>query len=549
MPGQKKIFEGNIVDIHNRQIYFGRFTVENGCIKTMSELGPQSEVAPFFLPGFIDAHIHIESSMLVPSEFARIAVVHGTVATVSDPHEIANVLGIEGVEYMIANGKQTPFKFFFGAPSCVPASAFETAGDVIDAAGIKKLMQREDIYYLSEMMNYPGVLFRDKEVLKKLEIAKETGKPIDGHAPGLKGKDAETYINAGISTDHECVSLDEALHKLGCGMKVIIREGSAAKNFETLHTLISTHTEMVMFCSDDKHPDDLVVGHIDALVRRALQKGHDLFDVLQIACLNPVDHYHLPIGLLRIHDAADFIKVRSLHKFEIEECWIAGRLLASSGETLIPSTHVETINKFEVGYTSPAQFDLTAITSRARIIKAIGGSLLTEQYITSIDKDHLVDTGRDILKIAVINRYHETEPAIALINGFGLTRGAIASCVGHDSHNIIAVGADNTSLSMAVNLVIKNRGGISLVDGDVEMILPLPVAGIMSDRDAWSVASAYSKLNSYVKTRMGSELEAPYMTLSFMALLVIPSLKLSDLGLFDGEVFKFVSLFVEDAEE
>lgn len=537
--------KGNIVDIHNRIIYYGAITIDNGVIKKIEQLEGKSD--QYILPGFIDAHVHIESSMLIPSEFARMAVVHGTVASVSDPHEIANVLGVVGVHYMIENGKQVPFKFNFGAPSCVPATSFETAGAVIDVTDIEALLDLPDIKYLAEMMNYPGVLFKDEMVMAKIASAKRVGKPIDGHAPGLQGQDAINYIQAGISTDHECFTYEEALGKLQNGMKVIIREGSAAKNFEALIDLLPQYPQMMMFCSDDKHPDDLIEGHINQLVARALKKGYDLFDVLQVACLNPIAHYQLDVGQLRVEDSADFIVVSDLEKFEPIATYIDGNLVAKEGQTLIEKVEATVLNNFNIAPKSPEDFRLSAKSSQVNTIRAIDGELITESFTGTIkiENDNAVSNiEQDILKMVVVNRYQDAPPAIAFIQGFNLKKGAIASCVGHDSHNIIAVGVDDQSICQVVNEIIQYKGGIAACSEKAIKVLPLPIAGIMTNEDGYKVAKQYSEVDVFVKTEMGSTLNAPFMTLSFMALLVIPQLKLSDQGLFDGKQFQFVDLFV-----
>ncbi len=537
--------QGNVIDIENRKTYFGTIVVKDGIIQSVEPTTGSNDV--YILPGFVDAHVHIESSMLVPSEFARMAVVHGTVATVSDPHEIANVMGIAGVYYMIKNGKQTPFKFNFGAPSCVPATSFETAGAVIGVEGIEELMQNPDIPYLAEMMNYPGVLFEDPEVLAKIAVAKKYGKPIDGHAPGLRGEDAKKYIAAGISTDHECFTYEEAHEKLQNGMKILIREGSAAKNFEALIDLLPQYPDRMMFCSDDKHPDDLIVGHINQLAARALKKGCDLYDVLQACCINPVKHYNLNVGLLKPGDPADFILTRDLTEFKIDACYINGTLLAENGKTKIPSTPVAVVNNFNTSLKNPEAFAVKASHKNIQVIAAINGEIVTDSSIVPAKIENgmaVSDIANDVLKMTVVNRYSEAVPAMAFIKNFGLKNGAIASCVGHDSHNIIAVGCDDDAICKAVNSIVKNKGGVSAVMGETELVLPLPVAGIMSDQDGYQVGQKYSEIDRFVKEKMGCVLTAPFMTLSFMALLVIPQLKLSDKGLFDGETFKFTDLFV-----
>ena len=539
------IVQGNIVDILNKRILKGEIVVENNRILEVREANHNKE--NYILPGFVDAHIHIESSMLVPSEFAKIAVVHGTVATVSDPHEIANVLGVKGVDFMIENGKKVPLKFNFGAPSCVPATSFESAGAIIDSDDIQKIMENPDIKYLAEMMNYPGVLFDDAEVLKKIQHAKNNNKPIDGHAPGLRGDDVTKYIAAGISTDHECFSYEEALEKLQKGMKVIIREGSAAKNFEALIDLLPEHFENMMFCSDDKHPDDLLLGHINKLCERAVAKGIDVFKVLQAACINPVKHYNLEVGLLQKGDFADFVIVDTLEKFNVLETYINGELVAKNGKSFIKSVDFEVLNNFNTDKKQIADFRLESSAKKIRVIEALDGELVTNQIESDsliVDGNLVSNTTTDVLKMTVVNRYQNDQPAIAFIKNFGIKEGAIASSVGHDSHNIIAVGVSDEAICKAVNLIIENRGGVCAVNESKEKIVSLPVAGIMSDKSAQEIGKAYAELDTMAK-QMGSKLRAPYMSLSFMALLVIPSLKLSDKGLFDGNTFQFISLGVE----
>lgn len=536
--------QGQIVDIQNKRIYSGEITVENGKIVSITE--KQHDNKNYILPGFIDAHIHIESSMLVPSEFAKIAVLHGTVGTISDPHEIANVLGKEGVHYMIENGKKVPLKFHFGAPSCVPATFFETAGAVIDSEQIKELMAMDDIYYLSEMMNYPGVLFDDEEVLKKIAWAKHYNKPVDGHAPGLRGEQVKKYIAAGISTDHECFTYDEALEKLSLGMKVIIREGSAAKNFEALIDLLPEHYENMMFCSDDKHPDDLIVGHINLLCARVVAKGFDVFKVLQMACINPVKHYNMNIGLLQQNDTADFIVVEDLKNFNVLQTYINGERVAENGNSFVKHVDFETPNNFNTSKKEISDFAIPSTATKIRVIEALEGQLITNEIHCQpkINNGNLVsDTENDVLKMAVVNRYADTKPAVAFIKNFGLKKGAIASSVAHDCHNIVVVGTSDEEICNAVNRIIENTGGICAVNGNEQIALALPVAGIMSDKNGWETGKLYQEIDAMAK-ELGSSLKAPFMTLSFMALLVIPDLKLSDKGLFSGKSFAFTDLEV-----
>ncbi len=534
---------GNIIDVLNQEIYPGTLEMADGQItKITREAVTETH---YILPGFVDAHVHVESSMLVPSEFARLAVPHGTVATVSDPHEIGNVLGLKGVEYMLDNAKNVPFKFFFGAPSCVPATPFETAGATISPEDIEELFLRPEVKYLAEVMNWPGVLNGDAELMQKITLAHKFDKQVDGHAPGLRGEQAIAYAAAGITTDHECFTAEEARDKLAAGMKILIREGSAAKNFEALIELLAEFPDKIMFCSDDKHPDNLVESHINELVKRALAKGHDLFHVLRAACVNPVLHYKLEVGLLQEKDPADFILIDNLEDFNILRTYINGKLVAQNGKTLIAFSPSQIINNFNTELKTVEQFFLPATSAtKVKVIEPYDGQLITGVlHLPALIKDGNVvsDLAQDVLKMTVVNRYQNAEPALAFIKNFGLQNGAIASSVGHDSHNIIAVGVDDESICRAVNLLIKAKGGISAVYGEVEEMLPLPVAGIMSAEDGYWVAEQYAKLDRTAK-EMGSQLNSPFMTLSFMALLVIPTLKLSDKGLFDGQRFQFVDV-------
>lgn len=540
------IIQGNLVDIFNKDIYSAEIEVEKGVIKNIIKIEENKDL-PFILPGFTDAHVHIESSMLIPSEFAKLAVVHGTIATVSDPHEIANVCGMPGVQYMIDNGKKVPFRFYFGAPSCVPATTFETAGAALISDDVKQLLQLPDIKYLSEMMNFPGVLNKDEEVMKKIAVAHELNKPVDGHAPGLRGEAAKQYIGAGISTDHECFTADEALEKLGYGMKILIREGSAARNFEALIPLLDEHYENMMFCSDDKHPDSLVEGHINVLCKRAVAKGNDVFKVLQAACINPVLHYQLDNGLLRVGDAADHILVNNLTDFTVLKTYINGELVAEEGRSFIQSVAEETINHFDCHPINEEDI-LVAVNEFEHdeaiipVIEALDGELITNKLYLHGKRESgywVSDTEKDILKMVVVNRYHNAPVAKCFIKNFGLQKGAIASSVAHDSHNIICVGADDESMVNAINVLIQNKGGVSCAYDDKVDALALPVAGLMSAEDGYEVAKQYTSISSKAKA-LGSPLQAPFMTLSFMALLVIPHLKLSDKGLFDGDSFSFI---------
>lgn len=537
------IIKGQIVDIIDRKIFKGQLHIIDNKI---SKIIPNDSVKEtnYILPGLVDAHIHVESSMLIPSEFARLATPHGTVATVSDPHEIANVLGIEGVNFMIENGKQVPFKFYFGAPSCVPATAFETSGASLDSKQVEELLARDDIKYLSEMMNFPGVLFKDEQVWAKINAAKKYNKPIDGHAPGLKGEDAAQYVRAGITTDHECFTMEEAIDKINSGMYVQIREGSAAKNYHSLSSLIDSHTDRIMLCSDDKHPNDLTKGHINAIIKRALKDGFDFMNIMQACILNPVKHYKLDVGLLQKGDDADFILIDNLNDFNVLKTFINGTLVAESGESLIDSVQVQPINRFYVNNISIEDLKVPSTGKPIKVIQAVEGELITPRtaYLPKETSYEIKSNPEvDILKIIVLNRYQKAKPAIGFIKGFGFKKGAIASSVAHDSHNIVAIGVKDEDILKAVNLVNESNGGVTWVDGEHSEVLELPVAGIMSQKDGYQVAEKYEHLDHLAKS-LGSTLNAPYMTLSFMALLVIPELKLSDKGLFDGTTFSLTSL-------
>lgn len=537
---------GQFIDLFQKEIYPARIEINEGRIHKVIRIGEAPQ--QYILPGFTDAHIHIESSMLVPSAFAQIAVLHGTVATVSDPHEIANVCGVAGVDYMIANAATVPFKFNFGAPSCVPATGFETAGAIIGPAEIRSLLQRPEIRYLAEMMNFPGALHGDPDVLAKIKAAHELGKPVDGHAPGLRGTEAARYAALGISTDHECVTAEEALDKIEAGMYILIREGSAAKNFDALIGLLKTHPGRIMFCSDDKHPDELVKGHINELVLRALREGCDLFDTLYAACVLPVLHYKLEVGLLREGDPADFILVESLDTFKVLETYIDGQRVAEHGSSLIAGVVANPLNNFSIAAQKEENFHCRyeggGDEVRVKVIDALDGQLITTASTASLPvREGLIQTdlAQDVLKIGVVNRYHEAPVALGFIRNFGLQRGAIASSVAHDSHNIVFVGVDDAAITAAVNGIVQHRGGISASDGDTVAVMPLPVAGLMSLAGGEETALQYETLDGFAKS-LGSKLSAPFMTLSFMALPVIPLLKMTDKGLFDVGAFDFVSL-------
>lgn len=541
---------GQIVDVVKSRIFRGTIYVNEGKIVDIVE--DDNNMNQIIMPGFVDSHVHVESSLLVPTEFARLVVPHGSVASVSDPHEIANVLGIDGVKYMIEIGKKSPFKFYFGAPSCVPATTFETSGATLDSDDIDELLSLDDIKYLGEMMNYPGVLFDDNEVVKKIESAKHHNKPIDGHAPLLSGNDLKKYCSAGISTDHECSDIEEAREKASLGMTILIREGSAANNLNALIPLIREYPNQITFCTDDAHPHELVKSHINGSVKKAIDLGYNVLDVIKAATLNPVKHYNLEVGLLQKNDPADFIVIDNFNNFNILRTYIDGELVAENAKSLLPNVQVHTINNFVAEKVTADDFKVIDEDKDVNIIGVINGELLTEKMIGRPKSYNLSDTSQnvlvsdvenDILKIAVINRYEKKKPAIGFIKNFGLKHGALASSVAHDSHNIIVIGCSDEDMMMAANMIIEDKGGFAVYDENVNKCLPLPVAGIMTNEDAFKVASDYQKIKDIAKS-LGSHLSDPFMTMEFMALLVIPKLKLSDKGLFDGEKFQFTPLFV-----
>ncbi len=535
--------EGNIIDIHRREIYPGIISIDSGKIISINR--NSQKYAHYISPGFIDAHVHIESSMLIPEEFSKLAIRRGTVAIVNDPHEIANVMGTEGIEYMIENSKQSCIKSFFTIPSCVPATPYDSSGSVLLSSDIEQLALNHKFVGLSEMMNVPGVIQDDTEVLAKIEIARRHHLTIDGHAPGLSGSFLKKYIDAGISTDHECTSLEEAIEKINSGMKILIREGSAAKNYEALKWLIADYPEKVMFCTDDSHPNDLLsYGEIDKLVRKALGDGFDLFDVLKIASFNPISHYKINVGCLREGDPADFIIVRNLNTFDVLSVYIDGiEKYNYSGNNEKPHpAPIKIINHFNRDPISLT--DLTKpIKKKIVSIKVIPGELVTRRIDFELEspiRNFESDVKRDILKIVYLNRYQNTPPQIAFISGFELKEGAFATTISHDSHNIIAVGCSDKDILEAINAVILEKGGLAVKNNKGIIKLPLPIAGIMSASDGETVASLWETLTEELK-QMGCKLDSPFMTLSFMSLIVIPELKIGEQGLFDYEHFKFIS--------
>jgi adenine deaminase len=534
---------GNLVDLFTDEIYPAEIVVEDGLIVSIHRTPFRTN--SFILPGLIDSHIHVESSMLTPQHFGRLALSHGTIAVVSDPHEIANVLGVEGVKYMIENADGSDLKFFFGAPSCVPATNFESSGAKLTPEDIEYLFKKQNLLFLSEVMNYPGVIYGDKDIFEKILIAKRYNRKIDGHAPGLLGPDLQKYIDAGIQTDHECSGLEEAVEKINRGMIIQIREGSAAKNFEALWTLIDKYPDKVFLCSDDLHPDDLVKGHINILLRKGIEKGVNLFNLLRSVTLNPINHYQLKLGILRVGDNADFIRVDDLVSFNVSETYISGKKVYDRNIGLPKLTSQKIINKFYATAIEEKSIMVPPDSNHIKVISVEDGELLTKSFTAFLKTnkfDLSSDLSQDIIKLVVLNRYKSEPPAVAFIHNFNLKKGAMASSIAHDSHNIIALGVNNKEITECINWIITNKGGIAIHNGSTVFGIPLPIAGIISDQDAEDVSTKSSKINRIAK-EIGCSLKAPFMTLSFMALLVIPELKLSNMGLFDGKNFAFTSLY------
>ena len=557
MQSKEQILRGHIIDIINKKIIKGEIHILNGKIQDIIAKDDIKPTDPFILPGLIDSHVHIESSMLLPSNYAKAAVRHGVVGCVCDPHEIANVCGIEGIDYMVEDSKKVNFHFAFAAPSCVPATSFETSGYTLDSEKVRQLLERKEFVALAEMMNVVGVVNNQKDIMEKIQSAKQLGKVIDGHAPMVTKENLLKYISFGIDTDHECSSLEEAKEKIQSGMNILIREGSAAKNFDSLFACIAEYPQKTMFCADDIHPDDLLNGYINALVKRAIDKDIPVWNILQTACENPVLHYHLPIGLLQKNDSADFIVVDNLKDFNIISTFINGQCVFDS--TQKEDTQINILNTTAVVWDKetflPNNFHASEIDEKdlcirpqspnIKVIKVYNKDLFTEKLLckAKIENDNIVsDTKEDILKLVVYNRYQESKPAIAFVRGFNLKNGALASTIAHDSHNIIALGTSDSLIAKAINKLVETKGGVCAVNDNEARILPLPFGGLMSDRPIEEVAEKYKSLNTFA-TSLGCTLSAPFMTMAFVALLVIPELKLSDKGLFDVNKFDFTSLF------
>ena len=566
-------FTAYILDVLTDSVYPARITVEDGIFKEIVPIHVTEEtkidVDGLVLPGFIDSHIHIESTMLTPAQFAKIAVRHGTTSVVCDPHEIANVCGIDGIEFMIENASTVPFNFYFEAPSCVPATAFETSGAILDSSDIEYLLQKDEIIALAEMMNFPGVINGEEEVLRKLELARMYEKPIDGHAPLVSGKDLDKYIEQGISTDHECSSFHEAIEKKQKGMKIMVRDGSSAKDMEALFDFSKRiehlknqdsfgiiPTEVLerrinspifdFIVSDDKHPNDLIYGHLNKSVKKAADLGVDIIKAIEMVTINPAAHFGLDAGSIVTGAKADFIIIDNLTDFNIKKTYIAGECVFDGENVLFDVEDVEVENSIDADKKCAEDFEVyfDGDECEVNVIECYDGDLLTGKTTATLKtKDGIVhsDIYQDVLKIAVVERYGKNTIANAFIKGFELKKGAIASSVAHDSHNIIVVGYSSEMMARAVNKIIDNRGGFAIVSEDFEDSLSLPIAGLMCNEDAYEIAEKLDELHKMTRA-LGCELDSPFMTMAFMALLVIPSIKISDMGLFDGDSFEFIDV-------
>lgn len=530
---------GNIVDLVSRKIFTGTLNIQNGVIVSIVEFSsPQTN---FIIPGFVDSHVHIESSLVIPSTFANIALKHGVIAAVCDPHEIANVCGVEGIKFMVENSKSTQFQFFYGAPSCVPATTLESSGAIISSDEIEQLFRENVCSHLSEMMNFPGVIYDDTEVLRKLNVAKKYGKKIDGHAPTLSGEALKKYISAGIDTDHECSTIEEAIEKIHLGMKILIREGSAAKNLEALKELFNLYPDRLMLCTDDCHVDNLLQGYINEIVKGLLKDGYNLFDVLSASSLIPITHYNLPIGLLQINDSADFNEVNNLIDLEILDVYVKGGRVESQG-SIAPATP---INNFRASKIAINDLKVESSKGTYNIIEALDKELITLHntfYFNGLSDINSSYLQFGLNKIAVMDRYSsDSIPFVGFIRGFDLRSGAFASSIAHDNHNIIAIGSNDRDLCDALNSIIGSNGGISFSQVGHTNLLALPIGGLMSLSPAEWVSEKYNSIQNDIKAA-GCSLTSPLMTLAFMALIVIPQLKISHKGLFDFTAFNYIPL-------
>ncbi|MDY4521351.1 MAG: adenine deaminase [Bacteroidales bacterium] len=509
---------------------------------------------PYCTPGLIDAHVHIESSMLSPQRFAEMVIPHGSVGVVCDPHEIANVLGEDGVRFMIDDAHKSPLNFYFCIPSCVPSTPFETNGAVFGPIQVRNLV--DECVALAEVMNYPGVVNADPKMMEEIAIAQEAHIPVDGHAPGLMGEDLKKYVAAGVSTDHECYSLSEAKEKIALGMKVLIREGSAARNLDALQSLLKSNPYNVMACTDDAHPDDIRErGHIDKFFLRALEMGISIFDIFQILSVNPVSHYKLDCGLVQVGDKSNFLLLNSLKEFSLRSVILNGQEAYNSVQGLAYDYLPNPLkpNNFVDRSFTDADFQLVAPSNdpKLRVIVQLKDQIVTQSLVwqskAKAQAEVKSDIDNDIVKIAVVNRYDAQAPVVnGFIKGTGLKSGAMASSIAHDSHNVVIIGADAQSMRLAAEAIFASKGGIVVVnDNAVAGQLELPIAGLMTNDNFNVVADKYQWLIRTAQEKLGVDLSSPFMSMAFMSLLVIPSLKIGDKCLFDVDTFSPVDVFVK----
>lgn len=532
--------EGNIVDVLTGEIFPGRIGHEGGVITSVERTpGP---FRSFLVPGFIDCHVHIDSSLLCPSRFAEAAVPHGTTAVVTDPHEIANVLGVPGIAWMREDAACAPFRVFFTAPSCVPATPFETSGATLGPAEVEKLLAEDDVVALGEVMNYHGAIARDPDVMAKIRAARVSGKPIDGHGPLLAGNALREYLSLGISTDHECTGAAEAFEKHDLGMRILVRDGSAAKNLAALAPFARMHEFLLV--TDDILASDLLAGHLDTRLATAVSLGVEPLHALRAATIRPAEHYRLPLGAMAKGRKADAVRVADLSSFAVEEVYIGGTLVAAGGAAAFAPRPVPMPGAIRIAPKGADDFALPASgrSAKVRVIRVIPDEIVTGSETADLRVEHgrvVPDAGRDVLLISVVNRYREAPVASGFVSGFGLKTGAIASSVAHDSHNIIAVGTNPGDMAAAVGAIVRESGGLAACGGGSATVLPLPLAGLMSGDPPRDVHERLERLHA-AACGMGCVLPRPFMTLSFLSLLVIPRLKIGDRGLFDADAFRFV---------
>lgn len=540
------LIKGNILNVFTDEIYPGEIKIEHGIIESIKEVN--ADFNDIIVPGFIDAHIHIESSMLTPSRFAEIALRHGTTSVIADPHEIANVMGMDGIDYMIDDAKKTPLKYYFTAPSCVPATKFEKSGATISPNIIDNLLSRPEFVALGEVMDYNAVISNEKSILEKIKIAKKYHKPIDGHAPLLSGKNLQKYVKHGVITDHESTTKKEVAEKKRMGMKIMIREGSESKMLEKL---IYSNCDFIV--SADLKPEDLINGHLDKCLRKAVDYGMDPYEAIKLVTINPAEHYNLNAGSISPGKSADLVFIDNLRDFTVKRVVINGNTIFKKQKLLFRANPRPIDTTLHVSLTKPEDFDLKAQnpahkSATVNLINVSDNTIITKQSSAklSIQKKTIIPSVfEDILKISVVDRYGGNTISNGFVKGFGIKNGAIASSVSHDSHNIIVVGTNSEYMSRATNHLIENKGGLAAISNQAKLDVTLPIAGLMSDKPAKVVANNSAKLNELV-SNMGCELSSPFTSLSFMALPVVPEVKMTTNGLFNVNTHQFIDIIKEE---